>query len=115
MPVTNVEPIHDHWSTVEPWMVETPLATAADVVGRLGLLDIADLGSEMIGPLAAAAEEIAHAAGIPWHRASDDPPVALLRLITMAAIRNPSASGPHTALLLERLGGHQPRTVRPLS
>lgn len=109
------EPIRQHWTTFEAVeaveaveSVESPvadgrIATAADVTRRLGLLDVADIDAEVTALLAAAAAEVAHATGIAWRQSSDDPPVALLRLIAKAAIRNPTATGPHTARLLDRL------------
>ena len=53
--------------------------------------------------LAAAAAEIASAAGISWRFSSDDSAVALLRLIAKVTITVPGASGPHTGRLLTKL------------
>lgn len=97
------EPIHDHWTMLDSWVVAAPVATATDVTQRLALLDVDGIDAEILALLSAAAAELAQATGISWHRSSSDPPVALLRLIAKVAIRNPTASGPHTARLLERL------------
>lgn len=97
------EPIPDHWTFPESTGADRPAATIADVTSRLALLDVHDIDAALVPLLAAAAAEVAFATGIPWSRSGDDPPVALLRLIAKVAIRNPTAGGPHTDLLLSHL------------
>ena len=97
------EPIGDHWIIVQPHGVDGRVATAADVTRRLALLDLNEIDAALVPLLAAAAAEVALVTGIAWRRSPDDPPVALLRLIAKVAVGNPTASGPHTARLLDRL------------
>lgn len=78
-------------------------ASAADVTALLALVEVVDLDPTVVEALTDAAAELAAQAGIPWLRRTDDPPVALVRMITKVAIRCPMAGGPHTALLLDRL------------
>jgi hypothetical protein len=112
MSPVGTEPIRQHWTTIDPvgsvepvesWDADPPAATVADVAVHLGLLEIDDIDAELTALVAAAAAEVAHATGIVWSRDSDDAPVALLRLIAKVTIRNPTAGGPHTARLLDRL------------
>jgi hypothetical protein len=97
------EPIQDHWTADDSRVVAVPTATASDVSRQLGLLDIDDLDDRILEFLSAAAAELAHATGIAWRQSNNDPPVALLRLVAKVAIRNPTASGRHTARLFEQL------------
>jgi hypothetical protein len=91
------DPIAEHWSAPD---AELPVATAADVVGRLAPLAVADLDAAVVPYLAAAAAELTALAGIPWRSSSDALPVALLRVISKVGIVQPRAGGPHTARLL---------------
>lgn len=68
---------------------------------RLADIEIADIDSAWIPELAAAAVELAAAAGTSLRFSTDDPPVALLRMIARATIADPDASGPHTTRLFE--------------
>lgn len=77
--------------------------TAADVSARLARMEIADIRPGSLPFLAAAAAELASVAGIPWRFSTDDPVVALIRVIAKATIACPDASGPHTARLLDHL------------
>lgn len=98
---TRTAPIHSDWSTIdqhgESW------ATAADVSARLARLEVADIDPAWLPFLAAAAAELASVAGISWRFSTDDPAVALLRLIAKATITCPDASGPHLGRLLTQL------------
>jgi hypothetical protein len=102
---TTTAPIHTDWpTTVADTDGSGPLtATAADISARLARLEVADIDPTWVPYLSAAAAELASIAGIPWRFSTDDPAVALLRLIARATIANPDASGPHTRRLLERL------------
>ena len=66
-------------------------------------MEVADIDPALLPFLAAAAAELASVAGIPWRFSTDDPAVALLRLIARATIVRPDASGPHTGRLLAQL------------
>ncbi len=105
MTLTDTDPIHSDWS--ETLLTGKPdgevAATASAVSGRLARLEVADIGPALVPHLAAAAAELALVSGIPWRFSSDDPPVALLRLVAKATIACPDASGPHTARLLALL------------
>lgn len=103
MPALATEPIRDHWIIAQPHAVEGRTATAADVTRRLALLELNDIDAALVPLLAAAAAEVALATGIPWRHSSEDSPVPLVRLIMKVAVRNPTASGPYTARLLDRL------------
>lgn len=93
--------MHFDWSTVDEEPAAT--ATAADVSARLARLEVADIDPAWLPFLAAAAAELASVAGISWRFSTDDPAVALLRLIAKATIACPDASGPHTGRLLALL------------
>lgn len=97
------EPIPNHWIEVQPPAVEGRSATAADVTRHLALIGVNDIDLTLLPLLAAAAAELAPMAGITWPSGGDDPPIALVRLITKVAVRNPNAGGRHTARLLDRL------------
>lgn len=101
MVTSRTEPIRSDWTTIGTQAGAT--ATAADISARLGRLDVDDLDPAWVPFLAAAAAELASVAGIPWRFSTDDPPVALLRLIAKATITCPNASGPHTGRLLAQL------------
>ena len=115
MNLTATDPIFSNWTidTLEPdnesattsdrHDTETTPATAADVIGYLGLLDAGNIKPQLVPYLAYAAAEMAVESGIPWRFCLHDAPVALLRLIAKVSIRNPSAGGTHTARLLEKL------------
>lgn len=96
------DPILPDWSTIDAAGGST--ATAAEVTARLAHLDVADIDPEWLPLLAAAAAELASIAGIPWRFSTDDPPVALLRLLAKVTRICPDVSGPHTGRLLVRLG-----------
>lgn len=95
------------WTTTQPaGASDAPCVTgasAADVTALLALVEVVDLDPTVVEALTDAAAELAAHAGIPWLRRTDDPPVALVRMITKVAIRCPMAGGPHTALLHDRL------------
>ena len=102
---TATEPIDRHWTTDRfGRRAETPFATATQVSQRLARVEVADIESHLVPLLAAATAELALGAGIAWRLASDDPPVALLRMIAKVAIRSPDVGGPHTTRLFEQLG-----------
>lgn len=103
MAVTGTDPIHLDWSAIEDH-VHVPTATAAQVAVRLARLDIAEIDPAWMPLLAAAAAELASVAGISWCFSTDDPAVALLRLLGKISVTCPGASGPHTARLLTQLG-----------
>lgn len=50
--------------------------------------------------LAAAAAEVSSAAGLPWKVGSDDPVVALLRIVARVSIVAPAVGGDHCERLL---------------
>lgn len=88
------------WSTVD---VPGATSTAAAVSVRLARLEVDEIRPEWVPFLAASVAELASAAGIPWRFATDDPVVALLRLLAKVTIICPEASGPHTDRLLAQL------------
>jgi hypothetical protein len=89
------------WSSADE--TDGTTATAAEVSARLAQLEVTDIDAAWLPFLAAAAAELASVAGISWRFSSDDPAVALLRLIAKATIACPEASGPHTGRLLAQL------------
>lgn len=97
------DPILSDWRTIDAAGGSIATATAADVTAHLARLDVADIDPEWLPVLAAAAAELASIAGIPWPFSTDDPPVALLRLLAKVTRIRPDASGPHTGRLLARL------------
>ena len=102
---TTTEPIDRHWTT--GWSSDpaaTSFATATQVNQRLALIEAADIETHLVPFLAAATAELALGAGIAWRLSSDDPAVALLRMIAKVAIRSPNVGGPHTTRLFEQLG-----------
>lgn len=108
MITTGTDPIALDWSTIDEVGLPAtpgagPLATAADVSHRLALLEIGDIRPEWVPLLAASAAELASAAGLSWRFSTDDPVVALLRLIAKVTMVCPGASGPHTDRLLAQL------------
>lgn len=105
MTATTTEPITNDWTTEESiGSQDGPShATAAQVNQRLGGLLVVEIEDQLVPFMAAAAAEMALGAGIPWQFSADDPPVALLRLIAKAGIKDPQAGGPHTDRLLARL------------
>ncbi len=98
------EPITQHWTTDERSPTRDTQATAAAVNERLAQFEVADIGAQLVPYLAAAAAELAFLAGVSWRFGTDDPPVALLRMIAKVTMRQPHAGGPHTARLLDQLG-----------
>jgi hypothetical protein len=108
MTSTRTDPIPLDWSTIDETVFlatadADPLATASDVSHRLALLEIGDIRPEWVPLLAASAAELASAAGLSWRFSTDDPVVALLRLIAKVTMVCPGASGPHTVRLLAQL------------
>jgi hypothetical protein len=97
------DPIGSDWTTIHTEAEVT--ATAAELSARLGRLEVADIDPAWLPLLAAAAAELASIAGIPWRFSTDDPAVALLRLIARATIACPGGSGPHTGRLFAQLPG----------
>jgi hypothetical protein len=95
-----VEPIGTEWTTIDQGPAP---ATAAEVARRLAPIEIGDLGPDVLPFLAAAAAELASVAGIAWRFSTDDPAVALVRLIAKVTMTCPDAAGPHTARLVARL------------
>lgn len=102
MNTTATVPIGQHW-TGPGQPVKTSFATAAQVNQRLARFAVADIETHLVPFLAAATAELALGAGIAWRFSSDDPAVALLRMIAKVAINSPSIGGPHTTRLLEEL------------
>lgn len=102
---TTTEPIIQDWSTELSTESQNGLshATAAQVNQCLAGLRVGEIPAQLIPFMAAAAAEMALGAGIPWRFSADDPPVALLRLIAKAGIKDPQAGGPHTDRLLAQL------------
>jgi hypothetical protein len=98
---TTTAPIPSDWPTIDAAAGTT--ATAADVTARLARLDVAEIEPSWLPLLAAAAAELASVAGISWRFSTDDPAVALLRLIAKITLICPGASGTHTARLLAEL------------
>lgn len=82
---------------------ESSFATAWRVNERLARFEVAAIESDLVPFLAAAAAELAFGAGIAWRLSTDDPAVALLRLIAKVAITSPDIGGPHTTRLFEQL------------
>ena len=103
MTATATEPILQHWTTDGLDVAGDPPSTAAEVNERLARLDVAEIPATLVPYLAAAAAELALLAGIPWRFSADDPPVALLRIIAKATLRQPDAGGPHTARLFDQV------------
>lgn len=99
MTTTRTDPIRTDW----PDLDARTTTTATDVSARLARMEVDDIDPESLPFLAAAAAELASVAGIPWRFSTDDPAVALLRVIARATIASPNASGPHTARLLDHL------------
>lgn len=99
------EPISENWISDEANASAgaQSVATGADICQRLGQLDVADITAALVPYMAAAAAELALTSGIAWRFSTDDAPVALLRVIAKATIKNPQAGGPHTARLLAQL------------
>ena len=100
---TTTDPMHLDWSIVDEQTAATATATATDVSARLARLEVSDIDPAWLPFLAAAAAELALVAGISWRFSTDDPAVALLRLVAKATIACPDASGPHTSRLLALL------------
>lgn len=104
MSPTTTEPILQHWTPDQPGHAsETSFATATQVNERLASFEVADIETHLVPFLAAATAELALEAGIAWRLSTDDPPVALLRMIAKVAITSPNVGGPHTTRLFEQL------------
>jgi hypothetical protein len=101
------EPMRADWTTAplvdEASAPGATTVTALDVNGLLARLEVSDLDVTFVAPLAIAAAELAELAGIAWRPSTDDPAVAMVRLIAKIAVRDPGVGGPHTAHLAERL------------
>lgn len=80
------------------------MVTAKLLSDRLGQLDVTDIDPQWLPEMAAAATELARAAGTSLHFSHDDPPVALLRMIARATLAAPAAAGPHTTRLFDLIG-----------
>lgn len=102
MITTTTEPIPRQWTSDLP-AARGGNASAAVVNSLLASIEVAELGSDVVPYLAAAAAELALLAAIPWRFSADDPPVALLRMIAKVALRHPDVGGPHTSRLFEQL------------
>ena len=100
---TATEPIDLHW-TSPGHQAGTSYATAVQVNQRLARFEVADIETHLLPFLAAATAELALEAGIAWRLSSDDPAVALLRMIAKIAIKRPNVGGSHTTRLFEQLG-----------
>ncbi len=102
---TETEPLSQNWTNDGDH--ETHLrptrATAFDVNGCLARLEVADIDPMLVPHLAAAAAELGLLSGVPWRFSTDDPPVALMRMIAKVTMRHPDVGGPHTARLLDLL------------
>ena len=99
------EPIDQYWTTGRAGRpAETSFATATQVNQRLARFEVADIEPHLVPFLSAATAELALGAGIAWRLSSDDPAVALLRMIAKVAIKSPNVGGPHTTRLFEQLG-----------
>ncbi len=103
MTTTKTDPIQHNWTTRELQPTNGPQPTASDVNGRLALIEVFDIKPSLVPYLAAAAAELALVAGMPWRFSTDDPAVALLRVIAKASFHQPLATGPHTARLFGEL------------
>jgi len=78
-------------------------ASARDVVTILATFAVAELPEHVVPYLAAATAEAAFVAGVRWRFSTDTAPVALLRMLSRAALANPTATGPHLQRLYEQL------------
>ncbi|MEX2293342.1 MAG: hypothetical protein WD691_06095 [Acidimicrobiales bacterium] len=104
MTTTTTAPISSYWTSDSPDLTAgATFASAAQVTRRLALLKVTDIEAHLLPFLAAAAAEMTFEADIPWRLSTDDPAVALLRLIAKVAIMSPHVGGPHTARLLDQL------------
>lgn len=113
---TRTDPIAEHWPTSgrdsaaaahEALATNKPatdgaalVVTASEIVERLAQLEIAGIAESCFPAMAQAASELASASGLPSDITANDPPVAIVRLMTKAALMCPEATGPHTARLL---------------
>jgi len=79
------------------------IASSREVVAILATVEVADLPERVIPYLAAATAEAAFVAGVRWRFVADTAPVALLRMLSRAALRTPTATGPHLQRLFEEL------------
>ncbi|MFK8025337.1 MAG: hypothetical protein AB8G26_15375 [Ilumatobacter sp.] len=93
------------WSSIET-SDQTTAATATTVSSLLALVDVAAIDASTVPLLAAAAAELALVSGMPWRFSTDDPAVALLRVIARATLTAPDAGGPHTDRLAAHLSRH---------
>lgn len=104
MGTQSTEPIVRDWTPEQFDHLATPsFATAAQVNERLARLEVSDVGAHLVPFLAAATAEVALGADIAWRLSTDDPAVALVRMIAKVAINSPDVGGPHTARLHEQL------------
>ena len=114
MPSPITTPIARDWTTHTASTAAGPIeATARDLAARLAERRVADIGADLLPDLAAAAAELGSVSGISWRFSTDDPAVALLRVIAKVAIVAPDAAGPHTTrlvTLLDHLGGAPARS-----
>jgi hypothetical protein len=75
----------------------------AELSFRLAAYDVDDIDVTLVPHLAAAASELAFTTGTAWTVSADDPVVVLLRVIAKVNLRHPTATGPFTARLFDRL------------
>jgi hypothetical protein len=95
MTLTSAMPIDSDWTTTVP-------ATSAALAARLGQLDVDALASWRRA-IAAAASEIADAAGRPWPYGCDPPLVPLLRALGRLAAAAPDVTSRTAGALLDAI------------
>ena len=98
MDVTLQDPILQEWTTLD----DAPTVTAPELCGLLAHRSTDEL-TALAPAMAAAAAELALLGDVPWRFSADDPPVALLRMISRVALLAPDVGGPHCARLAEAL------------
>lgn len=74
--------------------------TVKSICEELAQYGVSDLPTAWLPFLAAAAAEVCSAAGLPWRIGSDDPAVALLRIVARVSIVAPEVGGGHCERLL---------------
>jgi len=109
---------------IDPILVERTTHKSAvtvnahDVVEVLATFEVEDIPEHVVPYLAAATAEAVLVADVRWRFSADNAPVALLRMISRAAMAAPTATGPHLQRLYEQLtqlGDAGERTVRRLT
>ena len=83
-----------------PALSAPPFASVKSICEELAQYRVSDLPTAWVPFLAAAAAEVSRAAGLSWRIGSDDPAVALLRIVARVSIVAPDAGGVHCERLL---------------